>query len=300
MKKIAPIQLISAPSILGLAPAGVQDLADSLLTAGLEKQLMHSLPVLRVPTLNHLYSDHRDADTHCINTKALHDFAILLNEAINPVISQQHFPIVLGGDCSILLGILAALKQQGDHGLVFMDAHADFYRPERSTTGQAADMDLALVTGRGPTLLTNIFNQCPYVADEHVLHIGQRDEEEAAHYRSQDIRDTAINCISLAAIRKKGIDHFLPTFIQHTLHPSINGCWLHFDTDVLDDAINPAVDYRLAGGLSVEEVIITASHLIQHGRIIGMSVTIYNPWLDEDGSIAKLIVDCVGRMFERL
>jgi arginase len=298
MNKRLPLQLISAPSILGLAPAGVQDLAGSLLDAGLEKRLQHSLPVLHVPTLNHLYSDHRDAGTHCINTKALHDFSIGLNDTIRPVLSRKHFPIVLGGDCSILTGILPALKQQGNHGLVFMDAHADFYQPEKSTTGQAADMDLALVTGRGPSELTNIFDMCPYVIDEHVLHIGQRDEEEAARYGSQDIRDTAIHCISLTAIREKGIDHFLPVFTQHTLHSSINGCWLHFDTDVLNDAINPAVDYRLPGGLSAEEGTRTGRHLIQHGNIVGMSVTIYNPWLDGDGHIGRLIVDCVAGMVD--
>lgn len=296
MKKLSPLQLISAPSILGLMPSGVQYLADSLLDAGLEKQLSQSLPLLRVPTLNHLYSDQRDPDTHCINTKALHDFSLLLNDKIGSVISQQHFPVVLGGDCSILIGILSALKQQGKYGLVFMDAHADFYQPERSTTGQAADMDLALVTGRGPSVLTNISGLCPYVADKHVVHIGQRDEEEAARFQSQDIRDTAIHCISLAAIREKGIDHFLPSIIQHTLHPSFNGCWLHFDTDVLDDVINPAVDYRLPGGLSAEEVIRTGRHLIQHGSIAGISVTIYNPRFDADGSVAKLIVDCVVEM----
>lgn len=287
------IQLISAPSILGLAPSGVQDLAVCLLDAGLEKQFAHSLPVLHIPTLNHLYSDHRDGDTHCINSKALRDFSISLNNTISTVLSHPHFPLVLGGDCSILLGILPALKQRGNYGLVFVDAHADFYQPEKSTTGQAADMDLAIATGRGPALLTDIFGMRPYVSDKHVLHIGQRDEKEAAHYGSQDIRDTAIHCVSLADIRSKGVDHFLSIFTDHTLDPAIDGCWLHFDADVLDDAINPAVDYRLPGGLYPEEVIRIGRHLIQHGHIVGMSVTIYNPWLDMDGHVGRLIAGCV-------
>jgi arginase len=287
------IQLISAPSILGLAPAGVQDLAGCLLDVGLEKRFAHSIPVLHVPTLNHLYSDHRDADTGCINGKALHDFSLTLNTIISTVLSKPYFPLVLGGDCSILLGILPALKQRGNFGLVFMDAHADFYQAEKSTTGQVADMDLAIATGRGPALLTDILGMPPYVTDEHVLHIGQRDEKEAAQYGSQDIRDTAIRCVSFADIRSKGVDHFLPLFSDHTQDPSIDGCWLHFDTDILDDAINPAVDYRLPGGLHPEEVIRIGRHLIQHGHIIGMSVTIYNPWLDPDGRVGRLIGDCV-------
>lgn len=58
-------------------------------------------------------------------------------------------------------------------GLIFLDANADFYEPEKSITGEVADMDLAIVTGRGPELLTNINDQRPYLRDENVIHIGQ-------------------------------------------------------------------------------------------------------------------------------
>ena len=113
---------------------------------------------------------------------------------------------MLGGDCSILIGIMSALKAIGDYGLIFMDAHADFYQPEKSITGEVADMDLAIVTGRGPEVLTNINNLQPYVEDKNVIHIGQRDWEETKKYGSQDIRDTSIKCHSLGEIEKNGMD----------------------------------------------------------------------------------------------
>lgn len=292
MVKLPQIQLISAPSILGLAPTGVQYLPQCFLEQALATRLS-SLPVIEVPTLNNLYSAHRDVDTHCINSIAIHDFSTALGVVVEKVLNQQQFPVILGGDCSILLGILPALKQRGRYGLVFADAHADFYQPEKSTTGQVADMDLAIVTGRGPGLLTNIFGMKPYMADQDVLHIGQRDEMEAAQYGSQDIRTTGIHCISLAAIREKGIDHFFPAILSHAARGDINGCWIHFDTDVLDDAINPAVDYRLPGGLTVDEIRKLFNALIRQGHVVGMSVTIYNPQLDPDVVVGKIIVDCL-------
>jgi arginase len=60
----------------------------------------------------------------------------------------------------------------------FLDAHADFYQSEKSISGEVADMDLAIVTGQGPEILKNINNLHPYVKDENVIHIEQRDWEE--------------------------------------------------------------------------------------------------------------------------
>ena len=53
-------------------------------------------------------------------------------------------PLVVGGDCSILLGILPALiRQVGDVGLWFLDGHPDYLDGRTSETGETADMDLA-------------------------------------------------------------------------------------------------------------------------------------------------------------
>jgi arginase len=292
------VDIISAPSILGLKPNGVQRLGRSLLKAGLADQLKNNRMIIHLPTLNHLYSNKRDADTNCLNTKALTDFSAILNKQISYTISKGDFALVLGGDCSILLGIMPALKAKGTYALIFLDAHADFYQPERSTTGEAADMDLALITGRGPEILTNMNNMRPYVADEHVVHIGQRDWEETQHYGSQDIKQTAIKCFDLAEIEQLGIDTITSDVLQHVNTLPVDGFWIHFDTDVLADEVNPAVDYRIPGGLQFEQAEHLISCLLQTGKIMGMSVTIFNPELDEDGQIAKEIVGCLGRMFE--
>jgi arginase len=66
-----------------------------------------------------------------------------------------------------------------------------------------------------------------------------------------------------------------------------DGFWIHLDADVLDDAIMPAVDYRLPGGLSGVELVSVLRIAMNSGRAVGIEITIYNPKLDPDGASGK-------------
>ena len=68
------------------------------------------------------------------------------------------------------------------------------------------------------------------------------------------------------------------------------GFWIHIDADVLDDSIMPAVDYRLNGGLSFDELSELLKIIVESGRSVGMDITIFNPNLDPDGLIARRFV----------
>ena len=89
--------------------------------------------------------------------------------------------------CSILLGSTLALRRRGRYGLLFIDGHADFYQPEANPNGEAASMDLALATGRGPDVLTNLEGRKPLVVDEDVVAFGFRDTDEQMAYGIQPI-----------------------------------------------------------------------------------------------------------------
>ena len=199
------IQIIAAPSILGLKPTGVEKLPESLIRAGIAKKITAMGDIIKVPTLNDDYDSRRDNETNCLNPVAIRDFSLNLMRAVTEQMRSRNFPLVLGGDCSILIGIMPALKQKGNFGLLFLDAHADFYLPDQSTSGELADMDLAIVTGRGPDILTDINNLEPYIADKNVIHVGQRDAEETRRYGSQDIKDSGITLYDLATIRSVGL-----------------------------------------------------------------------------------------------
>ncbi|MGI0024191.1 MAG: arginase family protein, partial [Nitrososphaera sp.] len=210
-----------------------------------------------------------------------------LANAVTNVLHGKRFPIVLGGDCSIIIGNLLALRRLGRYGLFFIDGHADFYQPEASPTGEVADMDLAIVSGRGPDILANIDGLKPLVRDEDIVLFGNRDAEQAKSYGSQDVGETDINIFDLAKIQKIGIAKSASEAIKKLVKSGTQGFWIHLDVDVLNDKDMPAVDYRLSGGLGYKDVSRLLQILFRSGKAVGMDITIFNPKLDLDGSIAR-------------
>ena len=173
---ISSYVIIEAPSILGLFPGGVERLPEALLAAGFADRLgaRRGGRVRPLP-----YDSRLDTVTGVLNPTGLRDYAHLLAAATGEVLDHGEIPIVLGGDCSILLGNLLALRRRGRHGLLFIDGHADFYQPAAEPRGEAASMDLALATGRGPSVLTDLEGRGPLVRDEDVAVFGRRDATEA-------------------------------------------------------------------------------------------------------------------------
>jgi arginase len=282
--------IIDAPSILGLRPTGVEYLPEALKAAGLMKR-SNADYAGRVSPLP--YNSERDKVTLLLNPDSIKIFSLQLADRVSSVIRSKQYPIVLGGDCSILIGNLLALRRLGRYGLFFIDGHADFYQPEASLTGEVADMDLAIVSGRGPDVLTNIDSLKPLVRDQDIILFGYRDREQAASFGSQDVRNTDINSFDLTYVKELGIATAASEAIKKLLQDELCGFWIHIDADVLDDSIMPAVDYRLNGGLSFNELSELLKIIVASGRSVGMDITIFNPNLDSDGSIARRFVSSV-------
>jgi len=284
--------IIEAPSNLGLKPDSVEHLAGALLDAGLARRLdarRHAR--LAVPP----YDPQRDPESRILNAARIRDFSIMLADIVGPVVARGAFPVVLGGDCSILLGNLLALRRSGKrHGLLFLDGHADFYQPEASPTGEAADMDLALATGRGPDIVANIEGLRPLVRDADVAVLGPRDAEQAREYGSQPLPPT-IFAQDLEELRRVGADEAARAAIEHLDRPELDGFWIHLDVDVLDDAIMPAVGYRMPGGLSWQELETILNAAMRSGRAHGINITIFEPKQDKTGSIARDLVNTLAR-----
>lgn len=276
--------VIDAPSILGLSPTGVEKLPDALKRAGLIQGLQAEYAG-RVDTLP--YHSERDKATLLLNPHAIKAVSLSLAEKVANVRSKGHFPIVLGGDCSILIGCMLALRRSGRYGLFFIDGHADFYQPEAEPVGEVASMELAIISGRGPTLLTDIDGLKPLVRDEDIIAFGYRDTEEQKEHGSQDIRATSINAFDLEQVRALGIIPAARQAIERLQKNQLDGFWIHLDADVLDDAIMPAVDYRLPGGLGWDEITTLLEIVMASGQAVGLTITIFNPKLDSDGSIAS-------------
>ena len=283
--------VIDAPSILGLRPSGVEKLPQALKNAHLLEKL-HAKSAGQIMPLP--YQPERDRETLLLNPEAIKKFSLQLADAVGSELHDNKFPVVLGGDCSIMIGNLLALRRLGRYGLFFLDGHADFYQPEASPTGEAADMDLAIVSGRGPDILANVDGLGPLARDDDIVVFGCRDAEQAAKYGSQDVKNTNMHVFDLEHIRSLGAKEAAKLAVKQLIKKEVAGFWIHLDVDVLDDRIMPAVDYRLEGGLTFEELGDILRILKASGRAVGIDITIFNPKLDADGSIARQLVDAIA------
>jgi arginase len=281
-----PLVLIKAPLVAEEYFSGVSLMADVLIKAGLGHALSAQV-VTELPPPD--WEPRRDPTTKILNPHEVRGYSIDIADAVQKQLKTGHFPVVLGGDCSILIGSMLGLKREGTSGLFFIDGHADFYQPEVSPSGEIADMELSFVVGRGPEMLVNIENQGPLVEESYTVLFGFRDEEIIRESGGQDIRATKIFCVSLADTRYYGFNNVLEKSICH-ITSQLDKFWVHLDLDVLDDTVMPAVDYRMPDGLSNGELVNVLRRLMKTGRIAGISVAIFNPTLDWDGTIAETVV----------
>lgn len=288
------------PSNLGLRPSGVEHLPAALRSAGLLARLGARDAGSVAPAA--AYRPERDGDTGVLNGPALHDSIAILGRAIADVILRNDTPVVLAGDCSVVLGGLLgtrlALRTRGGAdsvALLFIDGHTDFYQPSASPTGEVADMDLALATGRGPAVLTTFEVASPLVRDHAVAAVGARDRTEREQAGSQRIEDSGVALFELPTIRARGMTAIADDVLRVVADGETPLFWCHIDADVLDDAVMPAVDYRQPGGLTPEELVHLLGRAAASGRMAGLSLAIYNPSLDPQAESAHLLVDILQR-----
>ncbi|WP_208026547.1 arginase family protein [Streptomyces sp. Tu 3180] len=286
------VAIIEAPSVLGLRPTGVEDLPGALLDAGLAEGL-GAVRAGRVEPPG--YDPVRDPVTGVLNAPGIAAYSVALADAVGDVLRAGRFPVVLGGDCSVLLGNLLALRRGGRYGLLFLDGHTDFYQPAAEPAGEVASMELALVTGRGPEVLTDLEGRRPLVRDEDVVALGFRDTQESTAAGMQPL-PPALHAMDLDAVRASGAAEAARRAVG-LLGRAGAGYWVHLDADVLDDAVVPAVDYRLPGGLTREELETVLRTALTGRGAVGFDVTILNPRLDEGGVVTAGLTRCLLRAF---
>lgn len=207
---------------------------------------------------------------------------------LEKVITENEFPLVIGGDCSILIGNALALKKMGNYALFFLDGHTDFMWPSLSHTGGAAGMDLAIVCGYGHDKLTNIDSLKPYFEEDQVWCVANREYEE---WYVDAIMDSAIQYTDINRLREYGIKNCAADFLNMVATKNLDGFWIHIDVDVLNDTIMPAVDSRQADGLSYKEFNELLQLLLTNSKASGLEITILDPNLDPAGTYTKEFVN---------
>jgi arginase len=283
--------ILEAPAIYGLRTTGVDRLPEVLLKHGLAERLGARRAGAVTPGTPR--SPERDPEANTLNARAIARYTAELANAVGRLLDGGEFPVVLGGDCSIVLGPALALRRRGRYGLLFIDGQADFFQPEAEPQGEAASMDLALVTGYGPRLLTEFEGSAPLIRDTDAVAFGFRDADDQAEYGSQPL-PAALRAFDLPTIRRVGMPSAASEAVAHASRGELDGFWIHVDADCLDDAVMPAVDFRLPGGLAPQELEALLKLALASGRAVGLEITIYNPELDTDGRAGKLLTDVLA------
>jgi arginase len=229
----------------------------------------------------------RDPETQILNLRAWRATSRESAQAVEALLGdgKDSFLLVLGGDCSILVGIFGAFALRGSRvGLVLLDGHTDFRAPEASESGEPADLELAILTGHGSGAVDDLFGRRPLLQERDVIVYGFREPDQIA--------PSAIRTCDRDRMAAQGMERSVDEGFAW-LAPEIP-LWLHLDVDVLDPSLMP-VNFPEPGGLTFEDVEALLSHWLVSGRVLGLSVACYHPRLDYGGKAGRQLATLVAR-----
>jgi arginase len=201
-------------------------------------------------------------------------------------------PLVVGGDCTTLLGTAAGLRRAGlEFGLVCFDAHGDFNTAATTPSGNLHGMTVAALTGRGDPALLALFERAVSVPAGRMALLGVRDLDPP---EAVALRDAGVCPLDPAALRQCGLGA-AGAQARATALAALDG-WappagflLHLDVDVLDPSVAPGVGLPVAGGLTLPELEAVLAPLLASGRLLALELTEAAPLLDASGRTATLV-----------
>jgi len=289
------IAVVSAPTNLGLRPPqpgsvpGCAKAPEALRAAGLYTRLFDVGAIDAGLVLPGRYVDDGDPTAGRVrNQEGLVDHAHRLADRVGDVLDAGQAPLVLGGDCSLLVGAGLALARRGRHGLVHVDGHTDFRHPGNSDGCLSlAGEDLAAAVGRHWPAVADLDRHGPYFTARDVVHLGCRQDDE----HLQEIREILGAVVPAGEVQQAGVQQAVRR-TRDVVGADLRGYWLHVDVDVLDPRFMPAVDSPDPGGLDPDELTELLTALAP--AAIGAQVTVFDPDLDPDGRCARLLTDILS------
>ena len=195
-------------------------------------------------------------------------------------IQQGNRPVSVAGDCCTSIGVLAGLQQAGvTPTLIWFDAHGDFNTWDTSPSGFLGGMPLAMAVGLGEQTMLNGLGSQPLPPANVIL---------------TDARD--LDPGERKLVEESSTTH-LPNVTDLLTHPLPNGpLYIHFDTDIIDPAEVPAMNYPAPGGPSAETVRKVFQHLASTGNIAAVSMSTWNPDLDENGRSRTICMELLNEL----
>lgn len=198
-----------------------------------------------------------------------------LAEAVAAAVGSGQRPVSMAGDCCASLGMFAGLQRAGvDARLIWFDAHGDFNTWETTPSGFLGGMPLAWLVGRGEQTIPQSLGIKPLPEYNVTL---------------TDARD--LDPLEEEAVASSMISHLdLATDLTSAPLP-LGPLWVHFDVDVINLGEAPAVSYPAEGGPSVQVLGEVFQTLAESRQVQAVSVSLWNPKLDEDGRTRRAVLD---------
>ena len=226
---------------------------------------------------------------------------IAWTEALNDA-AQKHardgFPIFMGGDHALALGTVAGIAahakaQDRPFYVLWLDAHTDFHTPATTGSGNLHGTPLAYVTGRDG--FAGFPPVTAPVAPENICLLGLRSVDPA---EKAAIANTGISAHDMREIDEVGIAPLLRDFLARV---QAAGGMLHvsLDVDFLDPDIAPAVGTTVPGGATYREAHLVMEMLNESELVTSLDLVELNPFLDDRGKTAALMVELTASLMGR-
>jgi arginase len=217
---------------------------------------------------------------------------------VGAALAADRFPIVYGGECSVLLGTVSGLRDaRGRAGLVFVDGHEDTTPLDVSEDGEAANMEIGLLLGTtGQLAPAPLRRRLPALEPAGLAMLGRRDHELRRRLNVASLADLGVHLRGDDAVAASPADAARGA-VQH-VRQNASAWWLHTDLDVVAQDIFTAGrvpgDNDEGGGLDWAQLTELTTTALASGGCAGWSIVIYDPEQDPDGSQARRIVEFVA------
>jgi len=297
MNVISKVGILGVPYNVGWRGEGIDKGPPALRDAGLVKRLRKVVRV--VEDLGDIQADLPpcdDSNPKLLNPQQVIALCRVLASKVERMCRDGYFPLILGGEDSILMGIIEGLKKGLNKrvGLIYFDAHGDFNTPETTPSGLIGGMNVAIVAGRGPEILTKMFGYTPQLPEENIVLYGVRDLDPPEKIALEDSR---VHFYSRAKIRELGAEAVMKDALER-LEPACDQVYIHVDLDVLDESAMKAQILPVPDGLSLSEFTNAIRMVKPTGKLRGFAIMVFNPLKDPENleahKVAKLIAEAVS------
>lgn len=296
------LNLLGVPMEEGAGRRGCIMGPASYRTAGLVEELsaleydVTDLGDLKPPPVSDIQSDHG----HLKFLPEVAGWTRGLHQRAFDLAKSDCIPIYMGGDHALSLGtvtghVAAAAEIGRPQYVLWLDAHSDFNTPESSPSGNLHGMPLAYACGLDgfPDLLGK---PLPAVLDtKNLCLFGLRSVDRQERLLLQS---SGAYAYDMRAVDERGVAGLLDPFLDKV---SKNNGLLHvsLDVDFIEPGIAPAVGTTVPGGATFREAHLIMEMLHDSGLLSSLDLVELNPFLDDRGRTARLMVDLTASLLGR-